>query len=367
MLDIALKVIEKIEEHGFKAYIVGGFVRDHILGIESNDVDICTNAKPKELVKIFEGAVLPREDYGSVKISSNKCSFEITTFRTEIDYLDYRHPEEIEYVNDLREDLNRRDFTINTICMDKEGNIVDKLGGMEDLKNKIIKTVGNSYDRFHEDALRILRAVRFATKLGFKLDEEVVQGIKENKELLKNISYERRKEELDKIFTCSNASVGIKLLIDLGLDDVLELDNLKDIKVTESLIGIWSILNVKEGTYTFTNNEKELIKRVKKALDCDILDPYNLYINGLYASSTAGILKGISREDVSKAYENLVIHSRKELDVTSNEIINVLNIYPGPFMSQIYESLEKSVLYKKIDNSKEQLLNYCVENFSSYI
>ena len=367
MLDVALKVIQKIEDKGFKAYIVGGFVRDYILGIESNDIDICTNAKPKELVEIFEGAVLPREDYGSVKISSKNCSFEITTFRTEVDYLDYRHPEEIEYVNDLNEDLNRRDFTINTICMDKDGKIIDKLGGIEDLNNRTIRTVGNSYDRFHEDALRILRAVRFATKLGFRLDEDVIKGIKENKELLKKVSYERRKEELDKIFTCSNAKDGIKLLMDLELDSVLELNNLENIRVTESLIGIWSIIDVKEGTYPFTNNEKELIKNVRKALRCDILDSYNLYKNGLYASSTAGILKGISREDVAKEYEALAIHSRKELDITSNEIISVLNTYPGPFMSRIYEGLEKGVLYRKINNSKDELLKYCVENFSSYI
>ncbi len=367
MLNTALKVLQKIEDHGFSAYIVGGFVRDYILGIESSDVDICTNAKPKEIVEIFEGAVLPKEDYGSVIVSTKNCNFEITTFRTEIEYLDYRHPEEIEYVDSLSEDLNRRDFTINTICMDKNGVIVDLLNARKDLDNKIIKTVGSSSDRFCEDALRILRAVRFATKLGFELDTEVINGIKENKELLKNISYERKKEELDKIFTCSEAKRGIKLLIDLGLDEVLELGNLDKVTCTETLIAIWAVIDIKEGTYPLTNNEKELIKNVRKALKVDILDSYNLYKYGLYASSTAGIIKGISRENVALEYENLVIHSRKDLDITSEEIIDVLNIEPGPFISKIYTELEKEVVYRRLNNKKKDLIKYCLENFTGDI
>lgn len=367
MLNTALKVLQKIEDEGFSAYIVGGFVRDYMLGIESSDIDICTNAKPKEIVEIFEGAVLPKEDYGSVIVSTKNCSFEITTFRTELEYLDNRHPEEIEYVDSLSEDLNRRDFTINTICMDKNGKIVDLLNAKEDLDNGIIRSVGSSYDRFNEDALRMLRAIRFATKLGFRLDDDVVTGIRENKELLHNISYERKKEELDKIFTCGDVKSGIELLINLGLDEVLGLRNLDKITCTESLIAIWSIIEVDEGTYPFTNNEKELIKSVRKALKVDILDSYNLYKYGLYACSTAGIIKGISREDVASEFEQLPIHSRKELDITSEEILSVLNIEPGPFVRKVYENLEKEVIYRRLENKKDKLVKYCMENFSSTI
>ena len=364
MLETALKVIEKIENHGYQAYIVGGFVRDYLLDIKSNDVDICTNATPKDLVEIFETAVLPKEDYGSVTIYVKNNRFEITTFRAEIAYKDFRRPEQIEYINDLYKDLLRRDFTINTLCMDKNRHIIDKLGARADLENKIIKTVGNADERFHEDALRILRAVRFYTKLNFELSSEVIRGIEKNKNLLNNISYERKKEELDKIFASPNAKKGIDLLIKLGLDKVLKLNNLSNVVNTDSLISIWAIIDIEENTYRFTNNEKELIKNVKKALNFNNVDAYNLYKYGLYVNSIAGSIKGISKEDITRSYDNLVIHSRKELNVTANDIIKQLNIATGPYLKEIYDTLEKEVLYKRLTNNKKELLDYCFQNFS---
>ena len=156
LLTTALKVIKKIEEHGYEAYIVGGYVRDHLMGLDSNDVDICTNAKPKELIKIFEGAILPAEDYGSVTIYIKNNRFEITTFRREISYNDYRRPVEIEYIDDLKEDIMRRDFTINTICMDKNKKIIDYLNARQDLANHLIKPVGDANYKFSQDVLKAL-------------------------------------------------------------------------------------------------------------------------------------------------------------------------------------------------------------------
>ena len=249
MLEVALKLLEEITSRGFKAYIVGGFVRDYILGINSNDIDITTSATPKDIKEIFDDSCLPSEDYGSVTVIMKGIRFEITTFRKEIGYIDNRRPAEIKYIDDLYEDLLRRDFTINTICMDEKGNIVDLLNGQEDLKNGVIKTVGIAKDRFEEDVLRILRAVRFATILDFRLDNEVIEAIKDRRELLSSLSYNRKKEELDKIFGSSYANKGIELLLGLGLDKYLELDNLSKVKCTSSLIGVWTVLDVmdKEG------------------------------------------------------------------------------------------------------------------------
>lgn len=225
MLDIALKLLDEITSYGFQAYIVGGFVRDYILGIESNDIDINTNATPKEIKNIFDSC-LPNEDYGSVTVIKKGVRFEITTFRKEMSYLDNRRPSQIEYIDDLYQDLLRRDFTINTLCMNKDGEIIDFLGGRSEIDSRVVKTVGNAKTRFEEDSLRILRAVRFATILDFKLDKETRDAIIDTRELLKNLSYYRKKEELDKIFGSSNADKGISLLLDLGLDKYLELDNL---------------------------------------------------------------------------------------------------------------------------------------------
>ena len=173
MLNAALKFLKTIEDNGFEAYIVGGFVRDYILGIESNDVDICTNAKPSDIRKIFKDKCLPNQEYGSVVVIVKNVRFEVTTFRREITYIDNRKPVEFEYIDSLLEDLQRRDFTINTICMDKDKNIIDVLSGKNDILRREINTVGNSFDKLSQDSLRILRAIRFATVLDFKLSSDV--------------------------------------------------------------------------------------------------------------------------------------------------------------------------------------------------
>ena len=276
MLEEALKLLKEFNDNGYKAYIVGGYVRDHILGIESSDVDITTNATPKEVIELFDEAFLSSKDYGTVTVVKKGVRFEITTFRKEINYKDNRHPDEIKYIDDLYQDLLRRDFTINTICMDENGEIIDFLKGREDLDKKIIRTVGDANDKFREDALRILRAVRFATSLDFSLDKDVVESIQENKELLKNISYNKKRLELDKIFTSNNVSKGIGLLINYNLDKSLELDNLDKVNNTNSLIGIWSIIN--SDKYPFTSNEKELIENINIVMNMDNYDPMTVYM-----------------------------------------------------------------------------------------
>ena len=135
MLDVAFSLLKEITSRSYKAYIVGGFVRDYLLGIESNDIDITTNATPKQIKEIFEDSCLPTEDYGSITVIKKGVRFEITTFRKEIEYANNRKPIEIKYIDDLFQDLLRRDFVINTLCMDQNGKILDYLGGQEDINN----------------------------------------------------------------------------------------------------------------------------------------------------------------------------------------------------------------------------------------
>ena len=362
MLEDSLKVLQKINDAGYSAYLVGGFVRDYLLGIQSNDIDVCTNAKPKELLEIFDNAKIPKEDYGAVTLFYKNIRFEITTFRREIKYVDNRRPEEVEYIDSLELDILRRDFTINTLCMDKDKNIIDILNGKDDIDNKIVKTVGDSNKKFSDDALRILRAVRFAAKLNFKLDDDVVKAIEKNKHLLKNISYERKKEELDKIFTCSNAKYGIELILKLGLDVDLEIPNLKKVTYTDSLIGIWAILDVCD-IYHFSNNERELIVGVQDALVHDNLDPYYLYKNGLYVNSVAGEIKGISNVTITKVYSSLLIHSRRDICIDVDDIVKILNKKPGPYLKNIYDNLEKMILSGSLENDKDSLIKYCMDNY----
>ena len=162
------EILNKIEKCGFEAYIVGGYVRDYLLGIKSYDIDICTNALPKDIAKIFIGNV-SNINYGSYKLTFNNYNFDITTYRRELEYTN-RRPTKIEYTSNLLLDIERRDFTMNTIIMNKKGEIIDLLGGINDIQNKKIKCVGNPDNKLKEDPLRILRAIRFAITLNFSLD-----------------------------------------------------------------------------------------------------------------------------------------------------------------------------------------------------
>lgn len=364
MLDVALKFIKTIEDNGFQAYIVGGFVRDYILGIKSNDIDICTNARPSDIKEIFKDSCMPSEDYGSVTVIIKNVLFEVTTFRREITYVNNRKPFEYEYIDDLLEDLKRRDFTINTICMNKNKEIIDLLNGKADLEKMEIVTVGDSLEKFNQDALRILRAVRFATILDFKLSKEVKDAILRTKNLVRNLSYSRKKEELSKIFASVHVKYGVKLLIELGLDEELELYNLKNIKNFDDLMGIWALLDVTD-IYPFTKNEKIMIKEINEVLKLNNLDPLVLYKYGLYVNSVAGVIKGIDKKQIAYKYEMLPIKSKSEINITGSDIIKLLNISPSKYVKEILNDIETNVLLGNIENNNDKLKEYVLENYSS--
>lgn len=362
MLEDALKLLKKIEDCGFKAYIVGGFVRDYLLGIESVDVDICTNAKPIDVKNIFNDVQTSHEDYGSVTIIIKNVRYEITTFRREIKYINNRKPVEIEYINDVETDLVRRDFTINSLLIDSSGKVIDLLGGKKDLDQKIIKTIGDSDRKFSQDSLRILRAIRFASILNFELDVAVTKAIIKNKELLCDLSYYRKKEELDKIFTSTNVKHGVKLLKDLGLIEILELENLEKIDNFDDLLSIWARLDVKD-KYPFTKVEREQMSKIVKVMDLDNLDTMVLYKYGLYVNSVVGNIKGLDKTAITKKYNALPIKSRSEIAINGAEIGEILGKVPGDYIKDVFDILEKEILVGNLANKYEDIKNYIVTKF----
>lgn len=357
----ALKVLKKIEDYGYKAYIVGGFVRDLKLKRKTLDVDIATNATPKELKEIFKDNFLPHEEYGSIAVGIQGIYYEITTFRKEITYKDNRKPIEFDYIDNLEEDLQRRDFIINTLCMDKSGKIIDHLGAMKDIKEKTIRTVGNSNDKFNQDVLRILRAIRFATVLNFKLSDEIKKAILENKYLLKNLSLDRKKKELEKIFTSKNVKYGIDLILELGLDEYLELPKLKDLTYFGDLCGIWSYLEPND--YPFTKNERQIISKIKSASGKDLKNPLVLYEYDPYILMVAADMSNQNKKEVLKRYSHLPIKSRKELELDGEEIMKLLSIEEGPLIKEILKDIETQVLRKKVKNKKLDLKKYVVKHY----
>ncbi len=207
----ALPILKKIERAGFEAYFVGGSVRDRLLDLPVNDVDIATSAHPHEIKEIFKRTVDVGIEHGTILVLTEDSEYEITTFRTESTYKDFRRPDSVTFVRSLTEDLKRRDFTVNAIAMDKEGQLTDPHKGLEDLEKGIIRAVGNPHERFNEDALRMMRAVRFAGQLNFEIEEETLKSIKDNAPLLEKIAIERIQIEFQKLLTGNGVKKVCKL------------------------------------------------------------------------------------------------------------------------------------------------------------
>lgn len=362
MYESALKLLKKINNYGYKAYIIGGFPRDLYLKRSSTDVDICTDATPMELHKIFPEIITASSEYGTVTILYDNVKFEISTFRKEFNYKDNRHPSKIEYVETLEEDITRRDFTINTLAIDANEAQIDLLGAKRDLDNKIIRMVGNPRIKLKEDALRILRAIRFATILNFEIDPRLKYYIKRYGHLLRKISSDIKKNELDIIFSNSNKEYGIKLLIELRLDTHLGLNNLKKIKITPSMIVTWSELNVLE-KYNFNTLERESIIKINEVKAKNLLDKHILYQYGLYICTMAAELKGIDKKRLNTIFSKLPIRSKLDIELTPMEICEILNKEAGPYLKPLINDLEYQIIDGNVKNEKENLKEYIKEKY----
>ena len=361
-MNIKIKnVLEALINNGFEAYIVGGFVRDYVLGIESYDVDITTNALPKDVKRIFDLSSSTQENYGSTCFKDSLYNYEITTYRKDIKY-ENRRPVEFEYINDIKEDIIRRDFTINSLYMDVNGEIHDIVGGLADIENKIIRSMGNLEDKMIEDPLRMLRAIRFSSLLGFKIDEPIIRFIKQNKQLLNTLSANRKKEELDKIFTNENRLKGLSLIKELGIEKELDIvipDNIHD---CNNSLGIWAELEI-GNSYSFTNNEKKLINDIRKVISYGIIDNVVLYECGLYVCTIASDILDFSRIALSDMYKNLPIYSSKDIKIDGDDIIKTLGIEPGEKIKQILIDIEINILEGNIENDHDKLIEYITKNW----
>lgn len=212
---ILQKMNNIFEKNGFKAYLVGGAVRDMFMNKEASDWDVATDATPEQVISAFKKVIPTGIAHGTVTVHFMGEEIEVTTFRIEQGYSDGRHPDKVSYTSDIEEDLSRRDFTMNAIAVSlKDGSIVDPFNGKTDIKNKVIRSVGNPLERFNEDGLRPIRAIRFASQLGFEIETNTLQAISNEKVLQKTstISIERFRDELVKLLKSPKPSVGLKLL-----------------------------------------------------------------------------------------------------------------------------------------------------------
>lgn len=212
-------VLNKLEKNGYEAYMVGGSVRDILLGKKPSDFDVTTNALPEEIEDIFKDkkTINVGKHFGTIVVHLNEGDVEVTTYRNEGNYEDGRRPEWVKFLSSIEEDLSRRDFTINAIAYNNNSGFIDPFGGISDLKNKRLVTVGDPIDRFSEDYLRIMRVVRFACKLNFDIEDKTYIACKRLSNNILNVSIERIKQEFFKILMCKKPSIGIKLMEEFGL------------------------------------------------------------------------------------------------------------------------------------------------------
>ncbi len=351
---IIKNVLNELDRHGFESFLVGGYVRDTLLGIKTFDVDICTSALPKDIHAIFS---ICSNNYGGANLKIDNLNIDITTFREDGTYTN-RHPEEVKYITDLKTDLKRRDFTINAICMDKNDKVIDLLDGVDDLNNRVIKMIGNPDDRLKEDPLRILRAIRFATVLDFAIDEKLMLSLTENAFLISTLSGVRIKEELDKILSSPNFKKGLKLLDDLGISKLIGL-SYGDVFYTNDLMGMYA--QVKVAKIPFTNNEKSNIIRITEVVKKSVVNYETLFSYGLYINTVAGRILNIDIKKINQMYKKMPIKDRSDIAISGDEIIDILKIKPGKIVSEIYSELITEILSGRLKNKKGDIKKYLLK------
>ena len=355
-------VLLLINSNGYEAYLVGGFVRDSLLNRESYDVDITTNAKCEDLEKIFSNYKLNESftSLGCIKFSVNKYNFEITTFRKEYDYVNHRKPTRVEFINDLKEDLLRRDFTINALCSNGD-NIIDLFNGVNDLNNKIIKTIGNPNIRFEEDALRILRALRFASKLNFEIEEETNKAIWNNYNYLSDINFDTLHKELIGILE-GNDYLRILKKYQKLFEFAFKLNELKvnlfkdnmGILEKEALFFYYSDIKISNKylvnkNIEFINDKIDLKYKLNKYGYENI---YNLlYFKCSYLNYNKDILNVLNEIEINKECYNLKMLSVNGIDLLK---LNIKQDKIGEYLNMLLEA----VIENKCYNSKKELLNY---------
>ena len=388
----ALPVMQQLVDAGYEAYFVGGSVRDMLLHKPISDVDIATSATPQEVKEIFPHTVDVGIEHGTVMVIYHKEGYEVTTFRTEEGYEDFRHPDKVTFVRSLEEDLKRRDFTINALAIGIDDQLMDFFDGIGDLERQCIRCVGDAKERFNEDALRMFRAVRFVGQLGFQVEEETKNAISLLKMNLSKVAVERMKVEFEKMIQSFYRKDALKLFVETGLYQACPLFDgkgeillklaefpLKEMSVLQAWILFVDALNLsdKEVSHLLKSwkSSNEQIRdvlvgyrtyRARKeeewnfflAYDC----PYEV------ACEVEQLLivqdKSSSMEGLEATYHSLPIRSMNDIHLNGHDIIRILKLdKKGPIIGQVLKTVEKMILEQSISNDAEVLETYVLAHF----
>ncbi|CAM3976835.1 MULTISPECIES: CCA tRNA nucleotidyltransferase [Bacillus cereus group] len=387
----ASSIIETLKQQGHEAYFVGGSVRDLIIDRPIGDIDIATSALPEEVMAIFPRHVPVGLEHGTVIVVENGEPYEVTTFRTESEYEDFRRPSSVQFVRSLEEDLKRRDFTMNAIAMTEEGEMVDLYAGQEAIQKREIVTVGNAADRFQEDALRMMRGIRFVSTLGFSLENNTKQAIETYGHLLEHIAIERITVEFEKLLTGTYCVKGLQELVETKLFShlpYLQMSEERLAKATqykwdsfETDVEAWAFFlycigeehpSVFLRQWKFSNKKIKdivavlLIIRTRKEKDWDTV---LLYKTGIHIAEMAervyeAMIESYDNTSVKRVqtlFEALPIKSRQEMNVTGNDLLNWANKKPGPWVAEMIQNIEEAIVQGNVVNEKECIREWLQE------
>ncbi|MFO1444632.1 CCA tRNA nucleotidyltransferase [Bacillus sp. Bva_UNVM-123] len=381
----AIPLLSKIESAGFEAYFVGGAVRDCLLGKKIEDVDIATSATPAEMKRIFPKTIDVGIEHGTVIVLFNGIPYEVTTFRSEAEYIDFRKPSEVQFIRSLEEDLQRRDFTMNAIAMNKDGNFIDPFNGRKAIEDKVIQTVGKAEERFSEDALRMMRALRFFSQLDFVIEKETYAALASLAHLLENISVERKLVEFEKLLIGKNRKKALLSLTETGLYKYLP--NLSSFQQSIysmlnydyhslSLEEMWCFLLYQFDMHgndriAFLKSWKMPTKKIKSISSIGNWLHYRLeknwtdvalYTAGLEnvksAENILNVIKKQNKDDESfllERYELLPIKQRSELQVTGNDLQAWFQRKQGPWIKETLDKVEIAVINHEVKNETDSI------------
>ena len=346
------EIMDLINENGYESFVVGGYVRDYLLGISSYDIDISTNAPINKIIKMFNGKGVAYKDYYAYHIEEGEYSYDITTYRKELEYKKNK-PVKLQVAKTLGEDLLRRDFTINTFAIDREGRFVDILGSKKDLDARLIRVVGDTETKLTEDKTRILRAIRFFCTMDFDLDTNILKFIEKYPHYLREIPRQYVKKELDKIFDSTNYDKFFYILNNYNMTKYLDISYDKIYPVYDKY-GIWAQLDT---TLPFTREEKKKIEDIRSLIKYGDIKFLQLYS---YPSDV--ILNAASIMRITNKVKNLLeitkLHSVIDIDAGINTFIKYVDVKD---IKRVYKLVEKSILEGTLNNNEKDIEEFIKE------
>ncbi|HFQ2580254.1 TPA: CCA tRNA nucleotidyltransferase [Staphylococcus aureus] len=389
LFEQARPILEQIQDNGFEAYYVGGSVRDYVMGRNIHDIDITTSATPDEIESIFSHTIPVGKEHGTINVVFNDENYEVTTFRAEEDYVDHRRPSGVTFVRDLYEDLQRRDFTMNAIAMDTAYKLYDYFDGQQDINNRIIRTVGIAEERFQEDALRMIRCLRFQSQLSFDIAMETFEAMRTQMADIKFLSIERIVIELTKLMRGINVEESfnhIKSLKAFNYMPYFEQLDMNQINVTEPidlelLIAIVSVkfdINYSLKPLKLSNRQVKDINQyiqimnalpsiiTKEQLKMFVYDyDTNLIKNVMVAADVlkANDIQGhepliVNLQTIDETLHRLPMHNRKDMMVNGGVLMAHLNAKSGPWLKDVLRQIEIAIVTGKVSNEETEILKW---------